>query len=86
MKNKYEQDLEKRIDTVETKYSGLQDKVDELDRDEELEEKLKRARAKLGELKDRGEDAWEDVKDKAEEAWKDVEGAFDRLKARFKKD
>ena len=50
-----------------------------------IESKLKAARQRLSDLKGKGEDAWEDVKDKAEEAWADLEGAFKKVKDRYKK-
>jgi len=86
MKDQYEEDLKKRIESLETNYGYLKQKVDELDRDDELERKLAAARKSLARLGERGEGAWEDVKDKAEEAWKDVEESFEKLKRRFKKD
>jgi len=84
MKSEYERELEKRLAALETNYGYLKQKVDDLEHDEDLEEKLDRARKRLGELKDLGEGAWEEVRDKAESAWKDVESSFQKLKARLK--
>ena len=84
MKSQYEQDFERRLASLETNYGYLKKKSDQLDKDDELEQKLATARSKLSELKKRGEDAWEDVKDKAENAWDELDKAFEKLKARVK--
>jgi len=79
----YEEDLRKRIEQLETDYGYLKEKVDELDADSELEQKLAVARKHLGALKARGEDSLDDASKLAEKAWGEVEGAFERLKKRF---
>jgi len=47
--------------------------------------KLKRdiARLKLSEIRDAGEEAWEDIKAGAEEAWSDVKDAMEKAKSHF---
>lgn len=47
--------------------------------------KLKRdiAKLKLLEIRDAGEEAWEDIKAGAEEAWADVKDAMEKAKSHF---
>jgi hypothetical protein len=42
------------------------------------------AQARLNELRDRAEDAWEDLKGGTEKAWDDMREALERLATRFK--
>lgn len=42
------------------------------------------AQAKLNELRNRAEDAWEDLKGGTEKAWEDMREALERMAARFK--
>lgn len=84
MKTKYEEELENRIASLETKYGYLKETVDGMDRDESLEQKIAAARKKLGALKGRGDDAWEEVKERGEALWEDLEAAFEKLKRRVK--
>ena len=84
MKTKYEEELENRIASLETKYGYLKETVDGMDRDVSLEQKIAAAREKLAELKGRGDDAWVEVKERGEELWVDLEAAFEKLKRRAK--
>ncbi len=49
-----------------------------------LESKYEAAKKKLAELKDAGEDAWEDFTKGLDEAWDDISGSVKKVLARFK--
>ncbi|QDU68970.1 hypothetical protein [Engelhardtia mirabilis] len=86
MSSDSEAELRQRIERLETDYGYLKLKVDELDAASELEQKIAIARKRLGELKAKGEDSLDDATRMAEMAWGEVEGAFERLRKRFKRD
>lgn len=49
-----------------------------------LQQKRREASAKLEDLSQRGEDAWEDLKAGTEGAWSELANAMDSIAARFK--
>jgi hypothetical protein len=51
---------------------------------EALQRKQNDAKAKLGELKTAGDEAWEDLKTGAEKAWAEVKAAYHDASSRFK--
>jgi hypothetical protein len=51
---------------------------------EALQQKQEEAGAKLHELKNTGDDAWEDLKTGSEKAWVEIKIAFNDAVARFK--
>lgn len=52
---------------------------------EDLERRFDKTKAKLSELNDAGDDAWESVKDGVDKAWGELRTAFGDAKERFKK-
>lgn len=52
---------------------------------EALEGKIENGKAKLAEVADASEDAWESIKDGAESAWDSMKSAFSDAAAKFKK-
>jgi hypothetical protein len=52
---------------------------------EDLEKRFDKTKAKLSEMNDAGDDAWESVKDGVEKAWGELRKAFGEAKERFQK-
>lgn len=52
---------------------------------EDLERRFDKTKAKLSEMNDASDDAWESVKDGVEKAWGDLRTAFGEAKERFQK-
>jgi len=52
---------------------------------EALEGKIENGKAKLAEVADASEDAWESIKDGVESAWDSMKSAFNDAAAKFKK-
>lgn len=75
------------VDKLKAKVSGVSaDAQMKLNKQiEALEGKLKEGRAKLAEIADAGEDAWESIKDGVESAWDSMKSAFSEAVDKFKK-
>jgi len=88
----YEIKLQKQLDEFNAEIETLKARADKAEADaeswhhkqiEELQEKHKRAKVKLGELKESSDDAWEDMKEGMATAWKSVSLALKSAAKRF---
>lgn len=84
-KEAYKQKIEAEVELAQAKLSELKANAKSATADarisydkqvEELEESISETKAKLKELGDAGEDAWEDIKDGVESAWKKLSAKF----------
>ena len=88
----YQQKLEAKLNETKADIDKLKAKADSAQADAKLEmyediERLRkreeRVQAKLIELGEAGESAWEDVKAGAESAWEDLRSSFEKARDRF---
>jgi len=93
MKAAYAQKLQARLDALGAEIDGLKARADEAAADAQLEyykqiEHLRtqqdRARERLDELREAGDDAWEDLKAGLESAWDSLEAGVRSAVSRFK--
>lgn len=93
MKEAYENKLQAQLDECKAEMLKFKAKADEAEADaqieynkqiEELESKKASVDAKLSDLKDAGEDAWEDIKVGADSAWDSLSDALKSAASRFK--
>lgn len=93
MKESYEQKLQAQLDEWGAQIDKLKAKADGAEADiqleyykqiEELRSMQKSASDKLSELKDAGEDAWEDLKAGIDNAWYSLGNAVKSVASRFK--
>lgn len=75
------------VDKLKAKASGASaDAQLELNREiEALEGRIEQGRAKIAELAEASDDAWESIKDGVESAWDSMKSAFSDAAAKFKK-
>jgi nucleotide-binding universal stress UspA family protein len=92
-KKEYQEKIEAQLKEWEPKIEALKAKADSAKSDaqtiykeqiENLRQKQDAARGKLKELKDSGEEAWEEVKGGVDKAIEDIKEAFSRAKAKFR--
>ena len=93
MKEAYEQKLQAKLDEWGAEIDKLKAKADNAEADAQLEyykriEELRTmqesATNKLAELRDAGDDAWEDLKAGIESAWDSLGSALKSASSRFK--
>ena len=91
-KEAYQQKAEAKLDEHKAEVDKARAKVKgatadaRLDAERELkglEAKLDEAKQMLAQIKDAGEDAWEDLTEGLENAWDDVAGAAKKIMGRF---
>lgn len=91
-KNAYEQKLEAKLDEWSAEIDRLVARSKQADADAQIElerelddarSKRDAARKKLGELKNAGDDAWEDLKNGIEGAWSSLETSLKAARSRF---
>lgn len=92
MKEAYEQKIEAQLDEWKAEIEKMKAQARNADAEaqleyykqiEELRMKQETAREKLGELKQAGEDAWEDMKSGIELAWDSLGEAMKSARSRF---
>ncbi len=92
-RNEFVEKLKGQLDEINEEVDELEAKVNNAGADvkEEYQEKLQEAKAarvkaegKLQELRDAGEDAWEDLKADAEHTWKALRNSVNYFKSHFK--
>jgi predicted nucleic acid-binding Zn-ribbon protein len=92
-KIEYEKKLQTQLDEFGTEIEKLKSRADKTEADAEpwhhkqiegLQEKHKLAKEKLGELRNAGDDAWEDMKEGISSAWDSVSVALKSAAKRFK--
>lgn len=92
MKEAYEKKLQAQLDEWNAEIDKLKAKADSAEADaqleyykqiEDLREQQLAARAKLSELRQSGEDAWEDLKAGIDSAWKSLGDAVRSAASRF---
>lgn len=92
-KQAFQQRLEEEFDEWDARLDALKERAigagkeirSELEKQiEHLSDRREAAGSKLGELRWRTEDAWEDLKEGAERAWKEMGEALDRISSRFR--
>lgn len=93
MKDAYEQKLQAQLDEWSAEIKKLKAKVDNAEADtqieyykqiEEIRSMQESASKKLVELKDAGDDAWEDLKAGIDSAWDSLGSAVKSAASRFK--
>jgi DNA repair exonuclease SbcCD ATPase subunit len=93
MKDAYEQKLQAQLDEWGAEIDKLKAKADNAEADaqleyykhiEELRSMQETANNKLAELKDAGDDAWEDLKAGIDSAWYSLGNALKSAASRFK--
>lgn len=91
-KDAYREKMEARLDEYRAKIAQLEARarrakadaeIDYGKRIERLRSKEEEVRTKLAELRDAGEDAWEDVRDGVDRAWTDLKEAVEKAASRF---
>ena len=91
-KDAYEKQLQAQLDEFSAEIDRLKARADQAEADAEpwlhkqveaLQEKHRAAKEKLGELKEAGDDAWEDLKAGIVAAWDSVGEALKSAKKRF---
>jgi chromosome segregation ATPase len=91
-KTEYEEKLQTQLDEFSAEIDRLKARADKTEADAEpwhhkqveaLQEKHKLAKEKLGELRESGDDAWEDLKDGIASAWDSVSVALKSAAKRF---
>jgi len=89
----YEQKLQAKLDERQAEIDKLKARAKGAEADariehqkeiDDLEAQRDEARQKLAELREAGDDAWEDVKDGAERAWNSLSESFVKARSRFK--
>ncbi|MFO7811528.1 MAG: hypothetical protein R6V21_01030 [Pelovirga sp.] len=92
MKKAYEKKLEAKLEEWNADIGKLKAKADSAEADaqleyykqiDELRTKQDKAQKKLNELKDAGDDAWEDLKAGIENAWESLGSSIKSAKSRF---
>lgn len=92
-KQAYQQKLQAQLDEWSAEIGKLQAKGDQVSADarieydrqvQELRTMQAEARRKMGELKNAGDDAWQDLKAGIEHAWNDLGRATKSAAARFR--
>jgi len=92
-KEAYKQKIEAEVELVQAKLAGLKAEAKSSAADtrikydkqiEELEQKVDATKAKLKELGEAGEDAWEHLKDGVESAWSTLSNAVKDTTAKLK--
>jgi len=93
MKDAYYQKLKAKLDEWSAEIDALKAKANQMDAEARigLEEEIQRlraqqktAQAKLDELRQSGEGAWEDLKAGLETAWDTLRNAIDTARTRFR--
>lgn len=88
-KEAYEQKLQTQLDEFSAEIDRLKARADKAEEPwheqqvEMLQEKHRQAKGKLGELREAGDDAWEDMKEGITSAWDAVGKAVKSAAARF---
>lgn len=88
-KQAYAQELQTQLDEFNAEIERLKARADKAEEPwhqqqvEMLQEKHRQAREKLGELRDAGDDAWEDMKEGITTAWDAVGQAVKSAAKRF---
>ena len=79
------EELNARIDVLKAnaKQAGASAEADYYQTIEELQKKRSEAQAKLQQLRDAGDDAWEDLKQGVEESWTSFTAAVESAFSRF---
>ena len=92
-RDEFVESLKQQLDELNAEVDELEAKMKNAREDVrgEYEERLAqaiaegdRARQKLEEVREAGEDAWEDMKDEAEHAWKALRNSVNYFKSHFK--
>ncbi len=92
-KQAYEKKLEARLDEWKAEIDKLKAKAAGAEADaqlqyekeiDNLQKRQAKAREKLKELRNAGDDAWEDMKAGMENAWSELQDAMGRATTRFK--
>jgi len=88
-KTEYEKKLQAQLDEFSTEIDKLKARAEKAEEPwhqqqfEMLQEKHKQAKEKLGEFRDAGDDAWEDMKEGITSAWDSVSVAIKSAAKRF---
>jgi len=94
-KSSYQQKVEAQLEEWKADLEVLKAKAKDVTVDlqaeynekiKELEPKIAEGKAKLAELVDTADDAWDDVKEGAESIWKQMKETFNNVKEKFDKD
>ncbi len=86
MKSAYEDELRKRIDSLETRLGYLEKELADatsVDEHAALETKRDRMREVLDELEDRSKDTWDDLHERGERLWGEVRVLLDTLVRKY---
>ena len=93
-KELYQQKMQAQLDEWTADVDKLKAKASQASADgqiqihkeiEALEGKIEEGKAKLAEVVDASEDAWDSIKDGVESAWDSMKSAFSEAAAKFKK-
>ena len=91
----YVQKLKAKMDEWNVEIDKLQAKADQAEAEakieyheqiEDLRAKRKEVEAKIAEVQQAGEGAWEDLKQGLENSWEILKGAFAKVKSRFERE
>jgi predicted RNase H-like nuclease (RuvC/YqgF family) len=91
----YVQQLKAKLDEWNAEIDKLQAKADQAEAGakieyqeqiEDLQAKRKDVEAKIAEMQEAGEGAWEDLRQGLENSWEILKGAFAKAKSRFEKE